>query len=226
MKLIRTWIAMATFAAVFAVSSTALASPELTQPAGTTLPTGTFVEMKSTENLVWATATGNHVCATSTLTGELRNNSGTQVDVDITTAEFSGTPGVSPHTTHCSAAGGTSVTWTPNHTTNACHTPTGGTQHCSLPWCFNIKGGGEEFTIRGGKCSEAPRPLTFVLHSTLLGACSYQKVSLVGKYKGATLKIREQLLNKVTGSVLCPTAGPLEVTFALTTEDGAAVNVS
>jgi hypothetical protein len=230
MRLIKACIAMAAFAAIFVVPSVASAI-QLTHPTGTTTPTGTLllatnVKHSNTElTTIMKTGVGNVECETATLTGELTKNeaNGAAVEGNITTAEFYGKPGQTPpHPAGQKCAGGfggdTAVT--PNHTINSCHTPSGGTEHCSLPWC--LKAGAENtFTVRGGKCNETPRPLTFTLHTEKVGTCSYQKASVTGTYTthpaDAIGTITAQKFERTTG-IFCPASGELFMAFTLGTD--------
>jgi hypothetical protein len=166
---------------------------------------------------------GKVQCTGATLTGELTSNTGTHIAGNITTAEFAGTVGGTT-TGHCSgnAALGEKITPTPNHTNNPCHTPTGGTPHCSLPWCVTANTPDDKFTVRGGKCSEAARPLTFTLHGNI--ECKYEKASVTGTYTthpatDAVLTITNQeFARNTTSSGFCPAIGKPSMPFALETE--------
>lgn len=231
MKLIKACIAMAAFAALFVVPSVASALPELTHPTGTRAPVGTLitatnVEHTGTSKILKMTIPGFEQpveCATATLTGELTSNTGNHIAGNITTAEFYGKPGEATHGVHCTGPLG-NVTVTPSHSTNPCHTPTGGSAHCSLPWCVTATGEKTEFTVRGGKCSEAARPITFTLHTALLGACSYQKASVTGTFTrhpaDAIMTITNQNFTRLTttGSAFCPGEGALDMAFTLGTD--------
>lgn len=222
-NVIRASIATMAFAAVFVVPSVASASPELTHPTGTTAPVGTLIEMKNVAHsstpkafTTVSGAMGTFECATTTLTGELTKNSGTQIQANITTAEFRGTP-AEPNSAHCWQFGGYAVTLTPNHTQNPTHNGIG-----SLPWCFTVEGAQDEFSIRGGKCSEAARPLVFVYHSAVAGACTFQKSVLSGTYtthpSDAIFTVQKENFTKVTGNVFCPGAWEMVWAFTMTTD--------
>lgn len=221
-KLTRAFFVAAVFAALFLVPSVASASPELTHPTGTTAPVGTLIEMKnvahssSPKGFATTGATGTFECATTTLTGELTKNSGTQIQANITTAEFRGTPG-EPNSAHCATPGGYGViTMTPNHTTNPTHNGIG-----SLPWCFTVEAE-DKFSLRGGKCSEAARPLNFLYHSTVAGACTFQKSVLSGTYtthpSDAIFTVQGEVFTKVTGNAFCPGAWGMDWSFTMTTD--------
>jgi hypothetical protein len=222
-KLTRAFFVAAVFAALFLVPSVASASPELTHPTGTTAPVGTLIEMKNVAHSIspkgFATkgATGTFECATTTMTGELAKNSGTQIQANITTAEFRGTP-EEPNSADCFQPGGYgATTMTPNHTQNPTHNG-----NSSLPWCFTVEGAEDKFSLRGGKCSEAARPLVFVYHSAVAGACTFQKSALSGTYtthpSDAIFTVQGQEFTRATGSAFCPGAWGMDWSFTMTTD--------
>lgn len=229
---IKAIIAMAAFAALFVVPSIASAAPLLTHPTGTA-PKGshegghftiqaTNVAHSATEKVTkLTTPVGTIECTNATLTGSLLTNTGTKIQGEITTANFSGTPGT--ETSHCRGPFGGTITPTPSHTSNPCHTPTGGTEHCSLPWCVTAEGTKDKITIRGGKCEAAPKPITFQFHDTVIGTCSYSRESLTATYTthpNAAIATVDagQSFTKTTGSSFCPSSGELDMAYTLETE--------
>lgn len=235
MKLVKACIAMAAFAAIFVVPSMASAtSPTLCETTGEpltchpvaagTLVTGTnTVHGSHVVSVLDAGLAGKVQCTGATLTGEVETNSNAHIAGNITTAEFGGTPGGTT-TGHCSGNSvlGEKITPTPTHTSNPCHTPTGGTAHCSLPWCVTANELNDTFTVRGGKCSEATRPLTFTLHGNI--ECKYEKASVTGTYTthpetDAVLTITNQEFKRnTTSSGFCPATGKLSMSFTLSTD--------
>ena len=223
MKLVKACIALAAFAAIFVVPSVASASPELTHPTGSTVPVGTKiiatnVEHSGTSKITkMTTSIGNIECSTATMTGEVTSNTGTHIAGDITTVEFKGTPG-EPNSAHCFGGFGGNTTVTPSHTTNPEHN---GVQ--SLPWCITANELNDKFTVRGGKCSEKERALTFQLHTVTAGTCSYEKASVTGTYTthpaDAILTITGQEFTKVTGGAFCAASGKLDMAFTMTTDN-------
>jgi hypothetical protein len=167
--------------------------------------------------LTTSAATGNFECATTTMTGELAKNSGTQIQINITTAAFSGTP-AEPNSTHCTGPGAYgAMTMTPNHTTNPTHNGIS-----SLPWCLTVEGAQDEFSIRGGKCSEAVRPLTFVYHSSVIGACTFSGSQITGTYTthpaDAIFTVQKKEFTRITGSAFCPGGWGMDWAFTMTTD--------
>jgi hypothetical protein len=224
MKLVKACIAMAAFAALFVVPSVASAV-SVTSPTGTVAPVPLPLIAKNVahagtvQTTLMKTGLGNVECETATMTGELIKNSGGVVEGNITTAEFSGKPN-SVHGVHCAGGFGGDTTVTPNHTTNPAHNAGSGAVS-SLPWC--LKPGAEDtFTVRGGLCSEATRPLTFTLHTATAGSCSYQRPSVTGTYTthpaDAVATISGQKFTKTTGGIFCPGEGELFMAFTLTTD--------
>lgn len=223
-NLIRASIATVAFAAVCVVPSVASASPELTHPTGTTAPVGTLIEGINVAHaatptpVTFTTPLGNIQCTTLTFTGKLIKNTGTQIEIEITTFEIRGTAGVVPHTTHCSSITGSgTMTVTPNHTTNPVHNGIS-----SLPWCLKAEGLKNEFTISGGACG-APRALTLTFDTSVAGACSYQKASIAGTYTthpvDAIFTAANFEFTKTTGSAFCPGSWKMDFAFTLTTDE-------
>jgi hypothetical protein len=209
-------IAMVAFAAFFVAPTLASASPELTSPTGTrasvgTLFTATNVAHANTPSTFRTTlSTGTMECATATFTGEVIENSGTNLVGTISTFELKGTPGT-PNASHCASPLG-ATTITPNHASNPTHNGV-----ASLPWC--IKFSAEDiFTIYGCTNGQA-RPITIVYHASI-GACTYEKASIFGTYTthpaDAVLTIAEQQFTKVTGSAFCPSTFKIDMALTLT----------
>lgn len=233
MKLVKACIAMAAFAALFVVPSVASAI-QLTHPTGTKAPNGTLLMATNVAHagtssiLKMSTPLGPVECATATLTGELTNNGANGViEGTISTAEFRGTP-ANHAVAHCKSPVG-NVTVTPSHSSNPCHTPTGGSAHCSLPWCIRTAAN-DKITVYGeplvGGCANtaAARPITFVLHTELCGSATYSRASLTATYTThptdavATVDA-EQPFKRITGSGFCPSEGTLSMAFTLTTDN-------
>lgn len=230
-KLIRACIALAAFGALFVIPSVASAAgPELTAPTGTPLPVGSAIIGTNTitgvhKPTVMTTSIGNVECTGATMEGTLLKNTGTHVEGEITTAEFGGTVGGTT-TGHCSGSGFlASPVVTPSHTSNP---SIAGAP--ALPWCITASGNKDEFTVRGGKCSEASRPLRFLLHASGT-QCAYEKASVTGTYlthpNHAVLTIASQTFTKVAGgSFFCPSSGTLHMSFTLETAKGEDIYIS
>lgn len=224
MKILRqACVAMAAFAAIFLLPSFAQ-GVTLTHPTGTATIVGTRILATSVahagtaKTVLFKTGIGNIECETATLTGEVSKNSGGVVEANIWTVEFFGTSGASDHIIgeHCNGGFGGNTTVTPNHSINALHNGI-----VSLPWCF--KAGAETtFTIRGGNCPEPSRPLTFTLHTSTIGSCSYQKAQVNGTFTAHPADligtIQNQSFTMTTGGVFCPKTGEFFAAFTFTTD--------
>jgi hypothetical protein len=209
-KLIRACIAMAAFAAIFVIPSAASASPELTHPTGTTVKVGELIEgvnvahAETPTTTIFTAAGGLEVkCTTAFLTGEVTSNTGTKIAGNITTADFSATPGVTPHTSHCDGGSLGKVTVT-----------------TAVPWCVTAEGTKDQFSVWGGKCSEAAKNISFTLH-TAIGECVYGKASVGGTYtthpSDAILTVNKgESFSRTNNNFFCPTSGSIDMAFTLT----------
>jgi hypothetical protein len=210
-KLIVACMAMAAFAA-FAVTSVASASPVLTHE-GKVVATGTKVAgtLEPETTSTFTSSLGNVHCNEATLTGTVTSNTGTHLAGEITKAEW-GSKGETE--TKCTSWAGLVKP-----------TPTG------LPWCITSSKVAT-FTVRGGKCSEAAKPLSFTLDFPGF-TCGFERAA-ASPVNGtnttgtpATLKITNQAFNRVHGSTfLCPSVGELDMAFYMYTdiEDVGGVN--
>jgi hypothetical protein len=228
-NLIKACIALAAFAAIFVVPSMASAARELTAPTGTRVPVNTNIIATNVEHgaetktqTVMTTPLGKIECTTATITGKVLVNNGTQVLGTVETAEFRRTAGSATDTAHCTAPGGLgTVTVTPSHTSDN----QGEGTPASLPWC--IEAGAEDtFEVWGekeGSCAKKV-PLTFTLHSTLVGTCRYEREKpVIGTYTthpaDAIVTIKDQEFVKKPGAIgggaFCPASGKLDMAFTL-----------
>lgn len=219
-KTIQAYIALAAFAAIFVVPSVASASPELTSPTGTKAPVGTLITVTNAEHAVTpkrarlTTPSGTIECESVTMTGEVSSNTGTDIGINLTTVQIANTAS-SP----CDGGKLGKFNFTPNHTSNVTHNGVS-----SLPWCLTANGLEDKALIRGGNCSEALRPMTFLFHTPMAGTCSYEMVSISADYTthptAAILTIPNQKFFKSTGSIFCPAEGALEMALTLETDTG------
>jgi hypothetical protein len=228
----RAIIALAAFAALLVVPSTASASPELGEtvngvfskiPVGSNVIATNVAHSATVKTTKFTTPITTVECTTATLTGSVTSNSGTHIAINVTTAEFSNSG--APCT---SGLGNTSVT--PSHSSNPTHN---GFQ--ALPWCLTANTLNDKVTFRGGGCSEAARPLTFTLHTAVAGTCAYQSDSFTGTYTThpadavVTVDAGQAFVRK-TGSGFCPNEGTFDMAFTLTTDlannvEGAALSI-
>jgi hypothetical protein len=211
-KILAICAALVAFAVVPAIAS---ASPELVNVGGTKIATGTTIQGTNVGNTVMTTSIGNVECTTSVMSGVLTKNSGTEIEGNIESASFKGT-----------------------ESGERCSGPLGATEVTipSLPWCIRATSAMEkdEMQVRGGKCSEASRALTFTLHGTILGfpvTCHYSKASVSGTYRtkasgDAQVTILKQRFTREAGSSgSCPEFGDLDMTFTLETGTGEALYI-
>jgi hypothetical protein len=219
-KLIMACMAVAAFAA-FVAPATALATndPDLTCDQGGSLcAVGTKIVGTNVGVLLMTDANTNVLteCSSATMTGTVTKNDGSNVEGTIETATFSGT-GTNGECT--SSFGGITV-----------ETNIGN----GVPWCLRSTSTmtTNEFQVRGNSCSLASRSITFVLNSTTIGKCRYNRPTPApGTYTteatgDAILNIAGQEWAKEEGSVLCPTKGFLDLNFTLETENGSTLGIS
>lgn len=226
MRLVKASIALAAFAAIFVIPSMASASVTLTHPTGTAyngfiIATNVAHGTETKTQTVMTTSLGKIECTTATITGKVLVNNGTHVLGTVETAEFRKTAGSGTDSTHCTAPGGLgTVTVTPSHTSDN----QGAGRPPSLPWCITA-GAEDRFEVWGEKEGDCAKkvPLTFTLHSSILGTCRYQReAAVVGTYtthpSDAIVTIKDQEFKKMEGSGFCPTGGNLDMAFTLTTD--------
>jgi hypothetical protein len=199
--------------AVLALPSVASSAPELTHPTGTRLPVGTPLQLTNVGEMKPTDPSGSilYSCTRALLTGELVKNNGSEVEATITKAEFTGTGGCT------STLGGITVT-------------TGGAN--GVPWCLRATPlmAADEFQIRGGKCSEAPRKISYALDGA--ANCTYTRSEpLKGTFTTDTgvspsdgvMQLVSQAFTKESGiGFLCPTEYKWDFTFTLETDKGLA----
>ena len=235
-KLITGCLALVAFAAFILPATASATTPVLTHPTGTVLnpKNGECTGVKGTICLT-GTNIGNIImrsgntaileCTKATITGYLTKNEGGVIEGTVHTATFTGTGGQDPaeaanmpECTDSEILGNTTVT------TNG-----GGVDENTVargtPWCVKSTELGK-FTVRGGKCSEAQRPIDFILKSTVSGTCVYTRaVAITGTYTTdatgdaiVSLTSEGTEFTKKEGPILCPATGTLEMKFTLETD--------
>jgi hypothetical protein len=191
------------------LAPTALGAPELTYPTGTRLSVGSLFQMTNVGTTRFTDPSGVNLytCEAVVLTGELVKNNGTEVEANITNAVF-GTP-------FCTSTMG-EITMS-----------TGGAK--GVPWCFRATAGmaADEFQIRGGKCSEASREISYTLSGA--ASCTYGRTEpLKGTFTtdtgisptDAVLTLNSQAFARKSGiGFLCPTEYRWDLTFTLETDE-------
>jgi hypothetical protein len=198
-------MALAAFAAFAVMPAMASAAPTLTAPTGTLLATGSAVTGTNVGDTLMTDSSGNVLlrCNKATMTGTVTTNNSTNGFAgDISSAVFTGDASADGE---CTGTFGNSYV-----TANIA----GGT-----PYCIKNTKNVDELEVRGGKCSEASRSIKYVLHSTTLGTCTYERTGgIIGKYTthptAAEATISKSEFTRTSG--FCPSAGFLDMTFALT----------
>ena len=215
-RVITTAVALAAFAACILAASASAA--QLTSPTGTRLAIGSKVKATNIGTSKFKNDEGTTTlteCSTTTMTGEVIKNNGTEVEANITTVSASGTGALFNGSNECTGSFGnfTATFATGNGT----------------PWCLKTVTGADEFTIRGGLCSQATRSITVVIDSTTVGSCKYSRATA---FKGtfntdttgndAVLSMAPNAnttLTKEEGGILCPASGTLEVSYTLEVDE-------
>jgi hypothetical protein len=219
-KQVRVIIAAAATAALLVVPSVASASPELGEtvtgvftktPVGTNLVGTNIAHSATVKTMKFTTSITTIECTTGTVTGTVTSNTGTHIAGEVTTGE------VSNNGAPCTSGLG-NITVTPNHSSNPTHNGVS-----ALPLCVTANTLNDKVTVRGGKCSEAARALTFTLHTAIAGTCSYQRAAATGTFTThpadavATIDAG-QTFTKTTGGGFCPAEGTLDGAGTLTTD--------
>ena len=217
-KLILACMAVAAFAA-FVLPATASAGAALCETeAGVckTIPTGVAIEATSEGPTKFVSGGTTLVeCSTATMTGTLLKN-GPVIEGNISVATFTGTE-----------AGG------------KCKSSFGGATAVDtnigngVPYCLKSVEGKDEWTLRGNSCTLASRSITFVLTTTNIGTCKYNRTTpITGHFNTHEVAAAQATLTatpgttteftKEEGSFLCPSTGSLDMKFILETENAAA----
>jgi len=164
-----------------------------------------------TGNSVMTDANGNTLltCSTAEITGLLTKNSGGVVEGDIETAHFTGTGANG----ECTGSFG-NVTVDTNIGNG-------------VPWCLSVNNS-DTFKLRGNSCTKETRSITFVLTSTTVGTCKYNRTAAAegtittdetaGTSEDAEGTLTAVEWTKEEGGILCPSVGRLDMTFTLETD--------
>lgn len=190
---------------IFGAVSTASAAPVVTYPTGTVLATGTNVKGANSGELTMTSSFGTVSCSKAALTGTLDSNStagGSKITVN--TASFTGT-----------GTNGECTSWTGGLTVTTSVTK-------GLPWCIEATTAFDEAKLRGGKCTEASRELTFALDFTSLNTCLYVRTTAANATihtddgTQASVTLSGQDWPAESGNPFgCPSSVKLNVTFII-----------
>lgn len=137
-------------AALAALPATASASPVLTEN-GAFVPVGATVQATSIGLPIVTASPVNYECKKSTMHGNVARNSGTRVEVEFSSFSLSSCT---------SLFGGLSL------------------EASNLPWCWKTTEAADSFELRGGKCSEAAKPLT-----VFVNGCPATRTAITGTFK-------------------------------------------
>jgi hypothetical protein len=217
-KLMTGLLALVALAAM-ALPAAASASPELTQPTGTTVAPGKSITAVNVGDTLMTDTNTNVItrCSTVDLAGELTKNSGTSIEGNVTTASFTGTGSEG----NCTGTFFSSPKVTPGVANG-------------LPWCVRANNGmaADKAQIAGGKCNETAREIRFALD---LGSitCLYSRAAnapIEGtlttdkspENSDAVVHIDHQLFKPVSVPFPCPEEGLLDMSFTLSVGGSAA----
>jgi hypothetical protein len=213
-KIAMACMALVAFAASAVIPAVASAGP-LTIPTGTAAAVGTKIVGTNVGHATMTTGAGNVTCTSAVMNGTVTNNSATHVAGTIESAHFTGTK---PEGRCEGPFGDVRVT------TDFEEEVGGKKVKVGVPWCVTTLTKADQFEVRGGACSEATRPLKFVLDSTTAGECKYQKASVTGTYTthpdDLKMTISGQSFERYAGGFLCPLTGSLDMTFTLESSTG------
>jgi hypothetical protein len=198
--------------AVLALPTGAAASPELGETSNgvfSKLAVGSKIQATSlgTSKLTSPGGTTLVECSSASMTGDLYENSGTSIKGNITSAAFTNAGGAD-----CTALfGGTAKV-----TTNV---------GSGIPWCIQTTKTADQIEVRGGKCSEAARSITFVLDTSSFGECKYVSTTFpTGTFttdtsgQSATVKLTKAGLWKLEEGAFCPAEANLDIEYLLETD--------
>jgi hypothetical protein len=192
---------------------TALASPVLTQPTGTTVATGTKFRATDTEGgATWTNTSGGIIysCSRAELTGDVVKNSGSALEANVSIGDLTGT-----------GADGNCI-----GTFFSEFNVTLGIAN-GLPWCIRTTStmAGDEAQLRGGKCSETAREIRFALDFEGLGAtCLFKReAAITGTYATdttgyAVVRISKSLFSPVSAPFPCPEEFLLDLNLTMETD--------
>ena len=186
-KLAAACVSLVAFAAVAVAPAGASASPHLTETGGSAVKVGALFEATNEGSIVFTTVYGSVACPSSTLTGNVTENSGTSIKGDITKAIISAVGG-GPCQTTLPTSPAITIDTEPN-----------------LPWCLTTESA-DTWSVRGGACNEAGRSLTITVTGSVLLGCTYERATLTGSFetsKDLQLKIGANQLFKRAGGAVC-----------------------
>jgi hypothetical protein len=138
-------------AGLAALPAPASASPVLTETFPVPIPVGTTVLATTIGQPIVTASPANYTCKSATMHGNVARNSGTQIEIEFSSLSVS-----------------------------SCESIFGGLtlEAKNLPWCWRTTAVADSFELRGGKCSEAAKPLTVMANS-----CPTTRTAITGTFK-------------------------------------------
>jgi hypothetical protein len=225
-KLTTACLALVALAAFAIPASASAASPALTT-AGGALYTGAVKAVNVGVTKFTSGGGGPTVeCSNDLLEGNVITNAGAGGAIvgEVTSAAFKGTEAGE----RCKSSLGsvTVKTGNPDAVENG------------TPWCMTAEPGvAMVLSVRGGKCSESARKITFILeiHSIVTVSCKYERTAPVtGTYNTSPEDAKgiltggagTEFTGEAGNSGTCPTTGTLDMTFELQTSTGGTLTIS
>jgi len=195
--------------ALMPTMATAVNEPEVTYPTGTRLATGSKVRAYSAGEVKLTSSAGTFSCTFGQLTGTLRKNNGSEVEMDIESSGFLGTGGGD----RCAGPFG--------------ETEVKGPSASGPSWCVRstpaMKEG--EVQVRGGNCASAAQAIRLAV---TIPQCIYEREAasfISGTFttqpSGAVITSKVEY-NKMSGPIICPTKWYLDSSYALEKDEESA----
>jgi hypothetical protein len=189
-------------AAFLVLSAAASASPVMTTSSGTVAPVGTTYKGITIGPTKLTTSAFTLECSAGVNSGVLTKNTGTEIQGEIKTLEVSGT-GVSGDCT--STLGAFKVTTTAGN---------------GVPYCMTNVPKTDTLSIRGGSCSSAARPITYLIDFTSGFTCAYQREAAITAPfttfpSDATATQSEVEFKLESGGFQCPSVAKLDASMTL-----------
>jgi hypothetical protein len=205
-------------AAFSVMPSLASAKPVITHPTGTVLATGTkLLGTNIGDTIMVIPGSGEVRCSTAHMTGNLHvNSTASGFEGEITSATFAGT--------------GALQAGEPDKECTGFLSPAVTVPATSLPWCLEGTKAADTFELRGGKCTEAAKAITFQLIGTIFGfpvACKYSRAAgspVVGSFTthetgdAVATVTGEPVFKRTESPESCPAEGKLKMAFTVETD--------
>ncbi len=183
--------------------------PTVTFPEGTKLATGAKLRGHTVGEITLTDLNGNTLlhCQSGETAGTLTKNSGTEIEMSVESASYTGT-GTGKGCTNSFSG---DLEWTFNSATNG------------LPWCLRATSAmaSDEFQIRGNSCAGESRPIRIVTDSLVGTLCAYErKAAITGTYathpEDAILNLKDTgLVEKEPRKAECADETQMEASFTL-----------